>query len=215
MPPVRGYADVHEMMRCGDALEERFGAAMSINSLVAYVTKDMDFVLPSAVADFGIETEEQWQATRARIIALLEAGENAALVLTNELRAAQGLRLVEARKEGGESEASEELSPEEEARVRRENIRDGKVDDQNHLADVDTDEEADAAIRRELAEEEARAAAEAAKAAATAAEGPPPPGRARSSRPRRRRSRMRRRRPSSTSWTTRSSRARWALRGRP
>ena len=41
----------------------------------------------------------------------------------------------------------EEPSPEEEARIRRENIRIGNVDIYNHPADVDTDEEADGASR--------------------------------------------------------------------
>ena len=72
------------------------------------MTKDMD-VLPSAVADFGIETEEQWQATRARDPC--GGGVNAALVASDQRAArAQGLRLVEVRKEGEEPSSEEEAT---------------------------------------------------------------------------------------------------------
>ena len=63
---------------------------MSSGSLVGYVEGAMEFITPSAAADFGIATEADWKATRDRIIDLLGSGKNAAFVLCNEERARKG-----------------------------------------------------------------------------------------------------------------------------
>ena len=57
--------------------------------LVAYVQQRVKIISPGAQADYDVAAN--WPELRKRVIALLEQGENAALVLFNELRAKNGL----------------------------------------------------------------------------------------------------------------------------
>ena len=94
-PPVGRERTLQEVMATRDAFDEWYGnGSMTSCSLVAYIEKKVGHISPGAAADYGVSAN--WPELRERVIALLEAGDNAALVLFNELRAKQGLPTAKA-----------------------------------------------------------------------------------------------------------------------
>ncbi len=89
-PPVGRARTLQEVMATRDDFDEWYGnGGMTSCWLVAYVQQRVGYISPGAQADYDVAAN--WPELRKRVIALLEQGENAALVLFNELRAKNGL----------------------------------------------------------------------------------------------------------------------------
>ena len=88
-PQSRRYTDLQEAKDVGDRLMEKYRSHSSAVSIVAYVEGVVDFVSPTSVVDYQIDTRERWVKIQCRVIRMLDKGEDAVKAL-HEWRLASG-----------------------------------------------------------------------------------------------------------------------------
>ena len=89
-PIVRMCSGLDEVLRTSDLLEEHYGRSMTSAWVVGYIQGYVDFIAPPAVRDYSLSDPSNWPPLYDRVVAMLERGEAAAIIIFNEVRMRAG-----------------------------------------------------------------------------------------------------------------------------
>ena len=89
-PTVRMCSGIPEVLYTSDILEEHYGRCMTSAWVVGYIQGHVEFITPPAVHDYALNDPSNWPPLYDRVVAMLERGEPAAIILFNEVRQRAG-----------------------------------------------------------------------------------------------------------------------------
>ena len=90
-PTVRACSSLAETISTSDILSSRYGRSMSSNWVVGYIEGVVDFISPPAAHDYALRDPSNWAPLYDRVVAMLDRGEAAAVILCNGVRQRAGV----------------------------------------------------------------------------------------------------------------------------
>ena len=93
-PTIRNCSSLDESIFTTERLYDRYGRSISSNWIVGYIQGYVDFVAQPAAADYALldpaTRSRNWPVLYDRVVAMLERGEAAHIILFNEVRQRAG-----------------------------------------------------------------------------------------------------------------------------